>query len=213
MPEQPDIFGDIPKPKKSYRAIRHDVVRKRQGINCVSAHHPIEKINQIEAILQGKSNLKICELFAGQGNLTYAYSTHGDVTALDKKLGTGDSYLKFHEFISQKKKFDVVDADPYGFPSRLFPDIFLLIREGYLFVTLPIASVNILHDITKTHLYAYYGDESPSIETMIERIALWGLCHWRQVELLSLVKIDRMYRAAFSVKRIKATEYTGVRNR
>ncbi len=87
-----------------------------------------------------------------------------------------------------------------------------MIKDGYLFLTIPPASVNILHDITKTHLFAYYGKESPKIQDMIDKIILYGLCHWRQVQLVDCIKIDRMYRAVFSVKRIKATEYTGVRN-
>ena len=33
---------------KTYRAIRHDIVRKRQSDYCSTAHHPDEKINQIK---------------------------------------------------------------------------------------------------------------------------------------------------------------------
>jgi hypothetical protein len=207
------LFGFEQEKQKSYRAIRHDIVRTRQKENCPSAHHPDAKQNQIRRILEGQSNLKILELFAGQGGCTIEYKKFGCVVPMDKKHGTGDSFIEFHRLIADKNIFDVVDADPYGFPNRLLPDVFLLLKDGYLFLTLPIASINILHDITKTHLFAYFGNESPTIEEMIEKIALFGLCHWRKVEVLDLIKIDRLYRVCFKVQRIKATEYTGVRNR
>jgi hypothetical protein len=119
---------------KTYRAIRHDVVRLKQKENCNTVHHPNEKIEQIESFLTGLNNLKILELFAGQGNLTKIYKRHGIVDAYDKKyLKTGDSFLQFHKLIAEKKKYDIIDIDPYGFPNRFFPDIFLLIEKGYLF--------------------------------------------------------------------------------
>jgi len=202
---------------KSYRAIRHDIVRAKQKANADEVHHPIEKNNQIARIFKewdflGHS-LKILELFAGDGNLTATYEAFGKVTALDKKLGTGDSFKQYHRFIADNKKFDVVDIDPYGFPSRFLPDVFLLIDKGYLFVTCPIPSVNILHDITKTHLVSYFGSDNPSEQQIVEKIALSGLCHWRKVVLNDAIKIGRMYRFAFWVEKIKSTEYTGVKNR
>jgi hypothetical protein len=209
-----DLFGELPtQPSKTYRAIRHDVVRKRQRENCPSAHHPSNKILQIGRVLAGKADLKILELFAGAGNLTAEYNKFGTVTALDKKNGTGDSFREYHRLIADKEIYDIVDADPYGFPTRLMPDIFLLLDDGYLFLTIPMPSVNILHDITKTHLCAYFGNPCPTIDAMIERIALWGLCHWREVTEVETIKIDRMWRCVLRVSKIKATDYTGVRNR
>ncbi len=210
-----DLFGDyeIIAPAKTYRALRHDAVRKRQRENSADAHHPAEKTLQIHRVLNGMQNIKILELFCGAGNLTKSYEKFGDVMALDKKAGTGDSFRVFHRLISENKRFDVVDADPYGFPTRLMPDVFLLIDDGYLFLTIPIPSVNILHDITKTHLFSYFGTDSPTIQQMIEKIALWGLCHWRKVEEIETIKIGRMWRLALRVRRVKATEYTGVKNR
>lgn len=115
--------------------------------------------------------------------------------------------------IADKQKFDVVDIDPYGFPNRLFPDIFLLIDNGILFVTMPKPYVNILNGITATHLIAYYGEQNPSEEKIINRIVLWGLCHWRKVELISGLNLQSVWRFAFKIEKVKATEYTGVRNR
>lgn len=199
--------------EKTYRAIRHDITRAKQAKNLSDVHHPDEKIAQIKSILSG-SDHNILELFAGQGNLTGLYKEYGNVDAFDKKyLKTGDSYVVFHRLISERKKYSVIDIDPYGFPNRFFPDIFLLIDNGYLFVTMPKPYVNILNGITATHLISYYGEQNPSVEVIIERIVLWGLCHWRQVELLSSIDCKSVWRLAFAVKRVKATDYTGVRNR
>ena len=202
--------------KKTYRAIRHDVVRKKQSENSKELNHPDEKIYQIDWVmnnLQVQSGHKILELFAGQGNLTSVYSKYGDVISCDKKYcGTGDSFLLYHKFIYERKKFTVIDLDPYGFPTRLFPDIFLLIDSGILFVTMPKPYVNILNGITQTHLIAYFGEHNPDEDTIIEQIAMWGLCHWRKVELIDSIDCKSVWRFAFHVEKVKATEYTGVRN-
>lgn len=202
------------KKKKSYRAIRHDIVRGKQSINSDEVHHPNEKKTQIERVLSSTSNLSILELFAGQGNLTKTYETFGAVTGYDKKhLKTGDSFIEYHRLIANKKKFDVIDLDPYGFPTRLFPDIFLLIDNGIMFVTMPKPYVNILNGLIQTHLTTYFGEPNPSLETIINKIVLFGLCHWRKVQLIESSDYRSVWRLAFHVERVKATDYTGVKNR
>lgn len=198
---------------KTYRAIRHDIVRQRQKDNTDDAHHPVEKEEQIRSILNAFVDLKILELFAGQGNLTKVYSDLGFVDAYDKKyLKTGDSYRVFHGLIYDRKKYDVIDLDPYGFPNRFFPDIFLLIDRGFMFITMPKSYVNILNGITRTHLISYYGTHNPTENEIISRIALWGLCHWRKVVLINKIDCKSVWRFAFEIEKVKATEYTGVRN-
>ena len=78
---------------------------------------------------------------------------------------------------------------------------------------MPKPYVNILNGITQAHLISYYGEHNPNKETIIERIALWGLCHWRKVELIDCVDCKSVWRFAFKVEKVKATEYTGVKNR
>ena len=203
---------------KTYRALRHDVVRKKQSENSNEVHHPNEKMKQVKRVIlnfneTNKIDLKILELFAGQGNLTNLYRNYGDVTAYDKKhLKTGDSFLEYHRLISDRKKFNVIDLDPYGFPNRFFPDIFLLIDRGILFVTMPKPYVNILNGITQTHLISYYGTHNPNKDEIIEKIGLFGLCHWRKIELIDEIDCKSIWRFAFLVEKVKATEYTGVRN-
>ena len=219
---------------KTYRAIRHDVTRAKQKQNADEVHHPDEKINQIKNVLSeicGWGDLSILELFAGHGNLTKIYSEYGEVLANEYKKSVfeklventkdlmlvkcnrADSFIDFHQLIALKQKFDVIDLDPYGFPNRFFPDIFLLIDKGVLFVTMPKPYVNILNGITAAHLISYYGEQNPNEQTIIERIALWGLCHWRKIELIDSIDCKSVWRFAFAVEKVKATDYTGVRNR
>jgi len=96
---------------------------------------------------------------------------------------------------------------------RMFPHAFLLIEDGYLFVTFPLPSINVLNAITQAHLESYFGDANPSMEAVVRRIESWGLCHWRQVHLLDSIVFARMWRFVFRVSKVKATDYTGVKNR
>ena len=198
---------------KTYRAIRHDIVRKKQSENDKEVHHPEEKINQIYQYLSGK-NLKILELFSGQGNLTKHYKNFGEVFCYDKKyLRTGDSFLAAHKLISEKKIYDIIDLDPYGFPNRFMPHIFLLINDGYMFITMPKPYVNILNGITRTHLISYYGEHNPDIDSILERWVLWGLCYWRKIQILDILDLKSVWRICIKINKVKATEYTGVKNR
>lgn len=214
---QPSLFEeDFVKKEfegKSIYAIRHIVVRQRQKENADAVHHPGEKEAQIERVLPpvGEKPLKILELFAGRGNCTKVYERYGKVWAYDKKwLGTGDSFREFHRLIADRKTFDVVDVDPYGFPSRLLPDVFLLLKKGYLFMTFPKPYVNIMNRMNDTHMISYFGDRNPSVEVIAEKVALFGLCHWRKVELIDVDDLKSVWRFVFAVERVKATDYTGL---
>jgi len=208
-----NLFG-FKEEKTTYRAIRHKIVRQKQKNNDISINHPIEKINQIKTNLSKNMNYKILELFSGQGTLTKVYQEYGVVDSFDKTtLDTGDSYLIFHKLISEKKKYDVIDVDPYGFPNRFFPDIFLLMDETKFFLTFPKPYVNILNGITQTHLYSYFQKTNPSKDEILERIALFGLCHWKKVELIDSFETRSNWRFVFNVSKVLATSYTGTNNR
>lgn len=199
---------------KTYRALRHDIVRAKQNSNDDEVHHPDEKASQIIKFLPKGENLSIVEYFSGRGNLTKIYKDFGNVEVYDRKYEkTGDSFILFHKHIAEKRKFNVIDLDPYGFPNRFFPDLYLLIDKGYLFITMPKPFVNILNGITQAHLTSYYGEHNPSFDVIVERLALWGICHWRKVTLLDSLDLKSVWRMVFEVEKIKATEYTGVRNR
>lgn len=188
-------------------------IREGQLNNDDKFHHPEQKIEQIEKVLEGEKNLSIIEFFAGQGNLTPIYEKFGKVEICDKLIGTGDSYLLFHKLIYDRERYDVIDLDPYGFPNRFFPDIFLLIENGYMFITMPKPYVNVLCGITAQHLICYYGEQNPSLKTIITKIRNYALCHWRDIEILDELDLGRLWRIALKIMRVKANEYTGIRNR
>jgi hypothetical protein len=77
---------------------------------------------------------------------------------------------------------------------------------------MPKPYVNILNGITAQHLISYYGEKNPNESIIIERIILWGLCHWRKVQLKDCIDCKSIWRFVFHVEKVKATEYTGVRN-
>ena len=212
MQKQLKIFPGSENPK-TYRAIRHDVTRAKQAANTETTHHPMAKKKQAEKILSKYTACKILELFAGQGNMTRIYEQFGTVESYDRRyLKTGDSFVVFHKLIAARKKYDVIDLDPYGFPTRMMPDIFLLIDKGFIFITMPKPAVNILNGITQTHLTAYFGEQNPGFETITNRFVLWGLCHWRKITLINYFELKSIYRFAFEVEKVKATDYTGVKN-
>ena len=219
----------------SYRAIRHVVLKYKKSRNDKSIHHPDEKIAQvlrwIRHLERKHGKLSILDLFAGHGNLTKIYSEFGKVLAIDQNsqkfesldalradrndisVLKVDAFRFAHMMVYRRDKYHVIDLDPYGFPNRLFPHIFQLMDDGLMFITIPKPYVNVLNGITRTHLISYYGEHNPDIETICNRIALWGLCHWRQVEIVECMDLKSVWRMVVKVTKVKATEYTGVRNR
>jgi hypothetical protein len=193
---------------------KHRRLRSRQAIDTVSTTHPGEKADPLTRILLKHGlDLTVLEAFAGIGQLTKVYEGLGcTVTAWDKRLGTGDSWKNLLQ-AAGAFKYDVVDLDPYGFPSRAFPHIFLYLEDGYLFLTFPKPHVNVLNGITRQHLESWWGSSQLTPETIGDRLAAYGLMYWREVEVIDVIDLGRLWRLAVRVKRVKATEYTGVRNR
>lgn len=220
---------------KTYRAERHDVTRKLQKEMSPKVHHPEEKQKQIRTFMDiHKPEGYTLELSAGEGNLTKVYAEYNIVIAYEtnkskyEKLVTlsqsikgdnnilclrRDSYLGFHGHITAGKNFGVIDLAPYGFPNRFLPDIFLLMKDGLMFITMPKPSVNILNGITAQHLTCYWGCRNPSLEQIIEKLKLYSLCHWRTVEVLDVLDLKSVWRMCLKVKKVNACEYTGVKNR
>lgn len=199
---------------KSKNALKHDKANEKKRLDLEQTNHFDIKKDQIERFFQEYSrevwsHNRILELFPGNGKLTVVWRNWGSVLSNNKQ----DAYTYFHRLIADGEKFEIIDIDPYGFPSRLFPDIFLLIDHGYLFLTFPIISINVLNGITQEHLRVYYGSPKPSLFAIEHRIKDYGLCHWRHLDKLYMNKIGkRMWRFCFKVTKVKATEYMNVRN-
>ena len=111
-------------------------------------------------------------------------------------------------------KYDVVDLDPYGFPSRYFPYVFGLIDDGVLFVTFPMMGVAQINKIMIAHYKAFWGitleDKDCYIEKVVEKMADYAFMYKRAISVLSIDKFDRIYRIALSVKKKSCLDIVGL---
>ena len=199
----------------SLSAIRHIIIKIKKERNLNVVHHPREKEKQVREILKGQDNLRILECFSGQGNLTKIYKTYGSVITIDNHFETkkrqhylNDSFKTVHKLIYDGEIFNVIDIDSYGFPSRHFPHIFQLIKEGFLFVTFP--DPNIKNKITQQHLQLYWGTDKPEKEDIIDRIITYGKMYYRDVKLIDVKKFDRITRFVFKVDKVSSLEMVGL---
>ena len=227
--------------KKSYKeislelettisSVKHKYIRLKQASNDDYYHHPIEKSEQIKKYLTN-FNLKILETNAGRGNLTKIYQHYGDVVCLDidqKKIDyltslklekihpvKCDSFKEIYKYILQGSKFDVIDLDPYGFPSRFFPHIFHLIQDGFLFVTFPKMGVQQINKIMKEHYRVFWGmdldDKRKQEEIIHKKIKDYAFQSFRGVELLESLDLGRMFRFVYRVKKESALNLVGLK--
>lgn len=213
----------------SLSSVKHKYRRLTQNDNEDRYHHPTEKIDQIRRILPRKK-LHTLETNCGWGNLTQIYQEYGEVLAWDNdrkrtdyvnKLcmedvdaETVDSFNEIHKLLWCKLYFDVVDLDPYGYPSRFFPHVFELIKDGYLFVTFPKLGAQKMNKITVKHLEIFW-DITPDNninykDKILERIPILGMQSYREVTLLDEIDLGRMYRFAFKVERKSALDLVGL---
>jgi len=184
-----------------------------------NAAHAGPKQHQAEVAIKllnptGLKEVSVLELFAGeQGYMTNLYRSAGcTVESLDRLLGTGDSFQACYERVASRKTYTIVDADPYGYPWRLFPHVFLLIDDGALFFTMPKVGVMRESQMTRQMRCAYSGKFRPDLEDILDRLWWYAVCHWREVSLLDALDLGKVWRVSLRVKRVKATEFCGVRN-
>lgn len=210
-------------------SVKHKYVRLKQSNNDDKHHHPIEKIAQIKRVLWD-SNLSILETNAGWGNLSTTYHLYGDVLAHDIKREKVDylnakgfedfeavkcdSFKEIHRYIWLGFKFDVIDLDPYGFPSRYFPHVFQLIEEGVLFVTFPKMGVQQINKIMIEHYRVFWGislaDKNDYENIIHKKIADYAMQYYRKAELIDSVDLGRMHRFVYKVKKESALDLVGL---
>lgn len=210
-------------------SVKHKYVRLKQANNEDKYHHPAEKTEQVVKLLNG-SDLRILETNAGYGNMTQVYVQYGSVISHDidnKKIkylneldleGVDvikcDSFIRLHKYIYEKRKFDVVDLDPYGYPSRYFPHVFELIDDGILFVTFPKMGVQQVNKIQIEHYRVFWdislSDKNNYTDKIIRKITDYAMQNYRSINLLDCVDLGRMYRFAFRVKRESALDLVGL---
>lgn len=189
----------------------HRKTRLKQSLNDEDYHHPKEKIEQLNRYIQAESD--VLEVFAGKGNLTEYYNgMHCNVTSLTKEQ-FGSSFDAIYQLRSDKRKYDVIDIDSYGYPDKFFPVVFEMMNDDCLLIfTFPIVGVNCLNGISEQHFYTFYRG-IPTIGDVVGAITDWGLREWFLCSCVDVVKIKRIYRFVFSCHRVKATEMCNVRNR
>lgn len=211
-------------------SVKHKFVRLNQHSNEDKHHHPEEKTAQIRRINPG-SGLSILETNSGWGNLTGVYNDLGSVLTIDieaRKIDhirlqgwenvealKADSFKEIHRLIYQGKRFDIVDLDPYGFPSRYFPHVFQLIDDGFLFVTFPKMGVQQVNKIMIEHYRVFWGislSDKTSYEDKIHiRIRDYALHYFRSCQLVDSTDLGRMYRFVYRVKKESALDLVGLK--
>jgi hypothetical protein len=189
----------------------HKKTRLKQALNEDDYHHPQEKINQLNKFIQPES--EVLEVFAGKGNLTEYYQNMGCIVTAMTKEQFGNSFDAIYQLRADKKKYDVIDIDAYGYPDKFFPVVFELIKDnGLLIFTFPIVGVNCLNGISEQHFYTFYRG-IPTIGDVVGTITDFGLREWMLCSCLDVVKIKRIYRFVFHCSKKKATEMCNVKNR
>src|SRR3990167_4440899 len=196
-----------------HSALSHKVTRANQKDNADTYHHPKEKIAQLKKLEGLFKGGDILEVFGGAGNLTDYYKKVGKVTAMTRE-SSGDSFHSIYKLRAERKKYNLIDIDSYGYPDKFFPIVFEMMKdEAYLVFTFPIVGVNALNGIMEQHFVNYWRATRPTTGDVVGVLTDQALKYWQLLQLLDVQKIKRIWRYFFKVSRIKATEMTNVRNR
>jgi len=214
-------------------SVKHKIRRLAQSSNMDKYKHTKEKteqLNNVSKFING-NDIHILETHSGFGGMTEQYQKIGNVESydIDKKRVDhinrlcmegvtaikGDSEQEIYRLISHKCTFDIVDIDPYGFPSRYFPHAFLLIKDGIMFLTFPTMGVAQINKITIRHYQAFWGIELSDKDVYIEKIKArlhdFAFQHKREIDFLDIKKIDRVFRMAIRVKRKSLCDIVGLK--
>ena len=177
----------------------HKKTRQGQKENANKYHHPEEKIKQLQKFSHLLSG-EILEVFAGQGNLTEFYEEFGNVTPLTKEE-YGNSFDSVYKLRANKKKYDVIDIDSYGYPDKFFPLAFELMRDKSLLIfTFPVVGVNCLNGIVEQHFINFWRSDRPTIGDVTGVLTDMALREWILCSLTDVQKIKRIWRFIFTRK-------------
>jgi hypothetical protein len=204
-----DLFGDN---VITAGAAKHKRLRESQAANADKHHHPEEKLEQLE-FYKNQISGDILEVFAGEGNLTKFYKEQGSVTACTRDV-TGDSFKYVYKLAAEGKKFNVIDIDGYGYPSNFMDVIWKLMRPDCLLIlTYPVVGVQCVNGIYEQHYVNHWKSSRPTVGDVIGATTDYALRHWYVPKLIDVKKIKPIWRFIFNCERVKATEFTGTRNR
>ncbi|MDS1823824.1 class I SAM-dependent methyltransferase [Vibrio parahaemolyticus] len=216
-------------------SVKHKIRRLQQAKGMEKYSHPKEKAEFAEPALKellsskGKP-LRILETHCGFGGMSKVYSEYGCVygydivqSRIDEACSRAEGFTGFKadsekEILRLKyegEKFDVVDVDPYGLPSRYFPHAFGLINDGYMMLTFPMMGVAQINALTIKHYQVYWGIELEDKLAYLEKISakLHDLAYMekRKIEIVKVERIDRVYRFLIKVQKAPLTEIIGMK--
>ena len=199
-------------------AVGHTPEARRQQrlfkkANVDEFHHPDEKIAQLEEMTSFIDGARVLEVFAGQGNLTEWYRARAKSVLAMSRETTGDSFHEIYRIRADRTKFDVIDIDSYGYPSRFFPVVFEMMKDrAMLIITFPVVGVACLNGITEQHFINFYRSARPTIGDVTGILTDMALREWILLSLYDVKKIKRIYRMVFLCCKVKATELCNVKN-
>ena len=213
----------------SESSVKHKIRRLGQSDNQDKYKHTAEK-TEIAKIFINSSHRNILETHSGFGGMTEFYNSFGEVEAydIDKKrvdfvndLGLegvtcikADSEKEIYRLVYHSCNYDLIDIDSYGMPSRYFPHSFNLIKDGLMFITLPMIGVAQMNKITIKHLQSFWGvdyqNKEDYVNQVVNRLKDFAFTCKRDIEVLDITKIDRIYRITLSVKKKSLCEIVGL---
>lgn len=214
-------------------AVKHKIRRLQQGQNLDKFKHTDEKRAFAQQVLGDFKPKRILETHAGFGGMTEFYNTLGHTVSIDidrqriehlKSLMLvnvreviADSEREVYGLIHRRERFDLVDIDPYGMPSRMFPMAIDLVDDGFMFLTLPQLGCTQINKITIEHYKAIYGIDITHEEhkqryadIICAKIADYGFWYKKQVQEVGRIKIGRMYRIGFKVSKQSLLDRVGL---
>lgn len=215
----------------SANSVKHKVRRLQQAKGMVKYSHPKEKSEQAIPLLRslGNKKLKTLETHSGFGGMSSVFAQYGSVSGFDlveervseanKIEGVtvvkADSEKEILGLRYNRERFDVVDIDPYGLPSRYLPHAFGLIDDGLMFLTFPMMGVAQINALTIKHYQVYWGielsDKSNYLDLISKKLHEYAYMEKRQIEIVEILKIDRIFRFAIRVKKTPLTKILGMK--
>ena len=211
-------------------AIKNKLRRLGQAANSEQYTHPIEKIQQLEKIMPA-TTLNVLETHAGYGNLTRYYTEQGhhvhaieidaDRATFLKELNLPNVEVTHKDALHHllwleynKHRYDLIDIDPYGLPSRFLPSCIRMIDNGLLVFTIPKFGATQLNKITLKHWQSFWNIETADTNELINKVtnqmAELGFQNYRKTTLLDYRQINRVWRFAFKIEKAKLNELVGM---
>ena len=189
------------------------IQRRLKKLNVDAYHHPDEKIAQLERMSFIDGSCRVLEVFAGDGNLTKWYEARAKSVLPMSRETTGDSFHAIYTLRGERKRFDVIDIDSYGYPSKFFPVVFEMMKPtAMLIITFPVVGVACLNGITEQHFINFYRSSRPTIGDVTGILTDMALREWILLSLYDIRKIKKIYRLVYMCRREKATELCNVKN-